>query len=110
MCALSRLAYLEESALQIFREFVVDIRTLMCKNYSMSRNFDSGRPKEDFDIRVVGVIEKAKNNQLGGQSHHEEVKYLACVSRAYPELLYEEEAFRHLEFGDRSRHDLCAVI
>ena len=61
----------------------------MCKNYSMSRNFDSGRPKEDFDIRVVGVIEKAKNNQLGGQSQHEEVKYLACVSRAFPEL-YED--------------------
>jgi len=64
MCAPSRLANLEESALQIFQEFVVNIRTLMCKNYSMSRNFDSGRPKEDFDIRVIGVIEKAKNNQL----------------------------------------------
>jgi len=89
MCAPSRLANLEESALQIFQEFVVNIRTLICKNYSMSRNFDSGRPKEDFDIRVVGVIEKAESNQLRVHSH-DEVAYLACVLRAYPELLYED--------------------
>ena len=89
MRAPSRLANLEESALQIFQEFIVNIRTLMCKNYLMSRNFDFGRPKEDFDIRVVGVIEIAKSNQLRVQSH-DEVTYLACVSRAYPELLYED--------------------
>ena len=65
------------------------IRTLLCKNYSMSRNFNSGRPKEDCDIRVVGVIEKAESSQLGDQSH-DEVIYLACASRAYPELLYED--------------------
>jgi len=53
------------------------------------RNFDSGHPKEDFDIRVVGVIEKAESNQLRVQSH-DEVTYLACVSRAYSELLYED--------------------
>ncbi len=82
----------------------------MCKNYSMSRNFDSGRPKEDFNIRVVGVIKKAKNNQLRGQSYYKEVKYLACVLRAYPELLYEEEAFRYLEFSDRSRYNLYTII
>ncbi len=67
----------------------MNIRTLMCKNYSMSRNFNSGRPKEDCDIRVVGVIKKAKSNQLGDQSH-DKVIYLAYVSRAYPELSYED--------------------
>lgn len=97
MCAPSRLANLEESALQIIQEFVVNKRTLMCKNYSMSRTFDSGRPKEDFDIRVIGVIEKAESNQLGFQSY-DEVIYLACVSRAYPGLLYED-----LLSGIRSR-------
>ena len=61
----------------------------MCKNYSMSRNFNFGRPKEDFEIRVVGVIEKAESNQLRVQNH-DEVTYLACVSRAYSELLYED--------------------
>ncbi len=67
----------------------MNIRTLMRKNYSMSRNFNSGRSKDDCNIRVVGVIEKAESNQLGDQSH-DEVTYFACVSRAYPELLYED--------------------
>ncbi len=89
MRAPSRLDNLEASALRTFHEAVVNIRTLMCKNYSMSRNFNSGRPKDDCNIRVVGFIEKAESNQLGDQSH-EEVTYLACVSRAYPELLYED--------------------
>jgi len=34
----------------------------MYKNYSISRNFDSDRSKGNFDIRVVEVIKKAKNN------------------------------------------------
>ena len=61
----------------------------MYKNYSINRNFNFGRFKEDFEIRVVRVIEKAKSNQLRVQSH-DEVTYLACVLRAYPELLYED--------------------
>jgi len=56
---------------------------------AVSRNFNSGRPKEDCDIRVVGVIEKAESNQLEDQGH-DEVIYLACVSRAYSELLHED--------------------
>lgn len=52
----------------------MNIRTLICKNYSMSRNFDSGRPKEDFDIRVIGVIEKAKNNQLTSRAFQERIR------------------------------------
>ncbi len=80
---------MELPALRVFHEVIVNIRTLMCKNYSISRNFNSGRPKEDCDIRVVRVIEKAESNQLGDQSH-DEVIYLACISRAYPELLYED--------------------
>jgi hypothetical protein len=36
----------------------------MCKNYSMSRNFNFNRLKENCDIRVVEVIKKAKSNQL----------------------------------------------
>jgi len=55
----------------------------------MSRNFNFDRPKENCDIRVVGVIEKAESNQLEDQSH-DEVIYLACVSRAYPKLSYED--------------------
>ena len=34
----------------------------MCKNYSINKNFDFSRSKENFDIRVIEVIEKAKNN------------------------------------------------
>ncbi len=34
----------------------------MCKNYSINRNFDFNCSKENFDIRVIEVIEKAKNN------------------------------------------------
>ena len=88
MCTPSRLDNLEAYALRIFHEAVVNNRTLLCKIYSMSRNFNSGRAKDDCNIRVVGVIEKAESNQIGDQSH-DEVTYLACVSRAYPELLYE---------------------
>ena len=36
---------------------------------SMSRNFNSGRSKDNYNIKVVGVIEKAESNQLGFQSH-----------------------------------------
>lgn len=31
---------------------------------SMSRNFNSGRSKDNYNIKVVGVIEKAESNQL----------------------------------------------
>jgi len=40
----------------------VDIRTLIGKNYSISRNFNSGRPKDNYNIRVVGFIKKAESN------------------------------------------------
>ena len=108
MCA-SRLGNLESSALRIFHQVIVNIRTLICKNYSMSRNFNSGRPKEDCDIRVVGVIEKADSNQLGDQSH-DEVLYLVVRIKSVSGALVRRSAFRHSEFGDRSRHDPCAVI
>ena len=89
MCILSKLSYLQKSALQIFQKFVVNKRTLMCKNYSMSRNFDFDRLKENFNIKIIEIIEKAESNQLEFQNH-DKIIYFACVSRAYSKLLYED--------------------
>lgn len=40
----------------------MNIRTLIYKNYSISRNFNSDRPKDDYNIRVVEFIKKAESN------------------------------------------------
>jgi len=61
----------------------------MCKNYSMSRNFNFDHLKDDCNIRVVEFIEKAESNQLEDQNH-DEITYFTCISKAYSKLLYED--------------------
>lgn len=59
MCATTVEIKLKYLGLWDSHQGVVDTRTSMCENYSVSRKFYSRRPKEDRDIGVAGIVEKA---------------------------------------------------
>lgn len=59
MCAPILYQEFKYLGLQSLQKSFIYNQTLMCENYSMSREFNSSHPKVNQDIRVAGIIEKA---------------------------------------------------